>query len=389
MRQETQQGGSGLHLLLLSRDGAWTRAVHAAAAEIGVAALDAAHSASDAMSRLVRADHRISHLLVQTGYTDQRLGDLLALAARSRDSRTALVMLGTEGAVPARTAIATEPSGASVSRALFATAASGVPVATLAAEELSEALAGARLHTRYQPIVRLADRGPIGLEVLARLEHPAHGTLGPECFVPQMETAGLGRRLTEAVIDRAFADYRAHLAPHGLFIAINLPLDVLLAPDALAWLDGRRARAGIAATRIIVELTESQPVAGLNAARLAELRRSIAELRRLGYGLAIDDLGPEMPDPFALLDFGFTVLKLDKALVRGAASDGPARRFLVDAVSRGKAAGMTSIAEGVEDAPTWERMQAIGVQAAQGYLVARPLPAAAVPIWLDAWMQQD
>src|ERR1700761_473473 len=66
--------------------------------------------------------------------------------------------------------------------------------------ELQAALTGAQIHAVYQPIVRMSDRRPVGLEALARLHHPAHGILSPGLFVPRMEQAGLARALTEAVV---------------------------------------------------------------------------------------------------------------------------------------------------------------------------------------------
>jgi EAL domain-containing protein (putative c-di-GMP-specific phosphodiesterase class I) len=96
-------------------------------------------------------------------------------------------------------------------------------------------------------MVRLSDRRPISLEVLARLEHPRHGMLAPEHFVPQMEDAGLARRLTERVAALAFGDHTRYLAKLDLRLALNLPLDVLLDNAALSALDAQREAAGIAA----------------------------------------------------------------------------------------------------------------------------------------------
>ena len=130
--------------------------------------------------------------------------------------------------------------------------------------EIRAALSGAMIETRYQPVVRIADGRPVALEVLARLNHPARGTLLPDLFVPQMEDAGLAPLLTETVARLAFADMAGpSLAPHGLDLALNFPLDVLLVPEALELLDIQRRHAGIAAARVIIELTESRPVEDL------------------------------------------------------------------------------------------------------------------------------
>jgi len=248
-------------------------------------------------------------------------------------------------------------------------------------QDLREALAAARIHTRYQPVVRLCDRVPVGLEVLARLEHPQRGMLAPDLFVPQIEDAGLGFQLTQAVIRRAFADWSgAALEQLDLWLALNFPLDVLLQPSALTWLDETRKAAGIPVERIGIELTESRPVTSV-----VDLGRVVAGLRRAGYTLVIDDVGPGVRQAQNLLGLGFSVLKLDKGLVQGSRDDPALAEMLAATVAAAHGAGLLVVAEGVEDEAGWERMLAAGIEQAQGFLIARPMPASAVPGWHQAW----
>jgi len=251
----------------------------------------------------------------------------------------------------------------------------------LADVDLHAALADARIQAIYQPIVRLSDRRPAGLEVLARLDHPSRGTLNPDCFVPPMENAGLSWPLTKAVMRRAFADWSGdHLRQLDLTLALNLPLDVLLFDDALTKLDEERRIAGIAAEQLVIELTESRPITHLD-----ELAAATERLRRIGYGLAIDDVGPAIRDHSALLDLPFTMLKLDKQLVQDALTSTANAEFLANAVAAARHAGFLTVAEGVEDAATWNAMQAAGVDQAQGFLVGRPMPARDIPTWHASW----
>ncbi len=248
-------------------------------------------------------------------------------------------------------------------------------------QELREALAGARLRTCYQPIVRIADRKPVTLEVLARLDHPVRGLVAPDLFVPQYEAAGLAWPMTEAVVRRSFAEWTsAGLDRLGLGLALNFPLDGLLIPQALRWLDEQRQEAGIAATSITIELTESRPVT-----RLAELRAATTRLRRAGYGLSIDDVGPNVRDHRELLKLPFSALKLDKDVVQDSPRFPEARRFLDTAITAARAAGMTVVAEGVSDGALWNRMAELSIDHAQGFLVGRPMPAAAVAEWHAEW----
>lgn len=255
------------------------------------------------------------------------------------------------------------------------------PPAPLGETDLRAALADARIQALYQPIVRISDCRPVGLEVLARLDHPERGFLTASLFVPTMECAGLARPLTEAVIRRAFTDWGGgRLDGPDLTLAINLPLDVLLIPEMLGWLDDERTAAGIPAERIVIELTESQPLD-----RLAELAIATARLRARGYGLAIDDVGPNIRDHTPLLDLPFTVLKLDKDLVQESRGNAATAIFLAATLRSAAAASLTVIAEGVEDTETWAHMAACGVHHCQGYLVSHPLSAEAIAPWLASW----
>jgi EAL domain-containing protein (putative c-di-GMP-specific phosphodiesterase class I) len=248
--------------------------------------------------------------------------------------------------------------------------------------ELRAGLSGATIETRYQPIIRVADRRAVGLEALVRLNHPSKGKMRPDSFMPQIEQFGLGGELTGLVCARAFCDLSGpFLTGLDLRLSVNFPLDVLLMPAALERLEEQRAAAGVAADQIIVELTESQPVEDIPG-----LRRSLERLRKLGYGAAIDDVGPAVPRLARLLELPFSSLKLDKDLVRRAAKSAEVCVFIANIISAAKAHGMTVTAEGVETEAAWDHVADLGVDEVQGFLVARPLPVRAVTLWREAWI---
>ena len=237
------------NLLLVSASKRWTQAVRAAAAEIGggVSRCDA----RGAVIRLASIVPRYSHLLLDPGSADgllERTGE--PDRRRARIEHRDAAAWHRHAAAPYRRYPLGQPRRGAAGTDL-------PPLANTRAgqwhpmhlTELREALAGAMIETRYQPIVRLADRQPVALEALARLNHPTRGTLPPDEFVPQIEDAGLAARLTDVVADRALADMAGPLLrPHALDITLNFPLDVLLVPDALRRLDARRRAAGVAAS---------------------------------------------------------------------------------------------------------------------------------------------
>jgi EAL domain-containing protein (putative c-di-GMP-specific phosphodiesterase class I) len=121
---------------------------------------------------------------------------------------------------------------------------------------------------------------------------------------------------------------------------------------------------------------------------LPALRAAAERLRAAGYGLAIDDVGPMVPHHEAMMEMPFTAMKLDKTVVQQAACDPEALDFVTRAIGSAKSGGLIVIAEGVEDVSTWTKMRELGVDEAQGFLVSRPLPLAALPVWLESWRKQ-
>ena len=108
-------------------------------------------------------------------------------------------------------------------------------------------------------------------------------------------------------------------------------------------------------------------------------------LGRLGYGLAIDDVGPGTTNLRALLDCGFTALKLDRAVVVDSDRSHSACAFIGETIAAARGAGLLVIAEGIEDEAGWQCMRDLGADQMQGYLISRPLPAAGVRAWLQQW----
>jgi EAL domain-containing protein (putative c-di-GMP-specific phosphodiesterase class I) len=381
-RNPGASGASGFNLLLVSRNPTWLKAVHGASQEIGRGGVFAC-GARDALARLAGTSSHYSHLLVDRNDADGLLDELADLATAVAAPETDMLVLGAADsrhphirAIPAATP-------RSVREALMAsTPPRDRPVMELT--ELRAALKGVMIETRYQPIVRVADRRPVGLEALVRLNHPQKGTLLPDRFVPQIEDAGLAADLTSLVSTRAFADLAGpFLSGRGLRMSVNFPLDVLLMPAALDRLEEQRTAAGIPADRIIIELTESRPVDDIPM-----LRKSLEHLRKLGYGAAIDDVGPAVPHLGPLLDLPFTSLKLDKDQVQQVAKSTEVRTFLATTILQAKAHNLTVVAEGVETEAIWNQMRELGADEVQGFLAARPLPVAAVPVWWDAWIEQ-
>ena len=234
------------------------------------------------------------------------------------------------------------------------------------------------ISARYQPIVRFADRSPIGLETLARLDEPALGLLSGESFVPWIEEAGLAPELTDVIGSCAFTDFTGDSLPPGVRLGLNLPIDVLLMPECLDALDRKRRAAGLSADRVTLEVTESRPLDDVEA-----VGRAVRKLSADGYILAIDDMSPAVPHHAAMLDMAVSIVKLDKSVTQGSATVAAIRSFLTAVLRLAERRSIAVIAEGVEDETTWEAMKAFGLRGAQGYHISHPLDAAQAAAWLE------
>ncbi|MBS0638271.1 MAG: EAL domain-containing protein [Proteobacteria bacterium] len=383
MRAPSRDGtdaATPLNLMVVNRSTEWCRAVMTAVDDLDAGLLTC--GAGEAVKRLARTGTHYTHLLVHERDADGLTGALAELAAEFANPDLDMLLLGCNADIACahlRVIEAAEPSA--VHQALITSPARSRPVLASDAASLAAMLDDAIVEVRYQPIIRISDRRPIGVEALARLCHPALGRLLPDQFMPQIEEAGLAAGFTQRMISRVFADLLGSgLAGTGIRVSVNFPLDVLLCPGTLAWLEQQRAACGIPADRIIVELTESQPVHHPDP-----VRRSVEHLRALGYGVAIDDVGPAVPHLERLLTLPFTSLKLDKGLVSQAERAPEVLHYLAETVRAAKAHDLKVVAEGVETEAAWTHMRSIGVDHVQGFLAARPLPRTAVPVWLQAW----
>jgi diguanylate cyclase (GGDEF)-like protein len=246
---------------------------------------------------------------------------------------------------------------------------------------LEDAIAADALELHYQPKVSVATRAVVGAEALVRFTHPELGPLRPDEFVALAEQAGAVRSLTGWVLRRAIRQ-RREFRERGvdLRIAVNLSArdlsDASLPAAIVELLDAE----GVAAADLAVEVTESSVMADP-----ALGSRILRELREVGVAVAIDDFGTGHSSLAQLERLPADELKIDKSFVRTLREGSVDEVIVRAAIELGHELGLKVVAEGVEDAATWRLLERLRCDAIQGYFVSRPLPAAALPAWIDAW----
>ncbi|MFH5925927.1 EAL domain-containing protein [Roseomonas xinghualingensis] len=328
---------------------------------------------SEAMARLARPGQPLQGLLCEP-HPDMSGWTLLSEAARDSINPTNLLLLGhddlTEDPAELLTAL----------RNL-----TGLPGPSEAEEvaALRLSLERGEVAMCYQPIVRIADRKPLAVEGLVRWLRPDGNRgmtpVGPDSFVRLAERGGLAGALARAVSRIAASEMRALRPALALPVSINMPLEVLLRRDTVAWLGRLCREQRLPPKDLAIELTEGTPVQDVPL-----LGRAVARLRQAGHLVWIDDMSLE-ENRDILLDLPFSGLKLDRHLLGATRHSRRARAEVERLVAMAHARGMTVTAEGVADAALWQTVAWAGVDHAQGYAVGRPLPAADLPSWAAAW----
>jgi len=253
--------------------------------------------------------------------------------------------------------------------------------------DLRAALAGVpghgALEVHYQPVVGIADGGPLGAEALVRWCHPRLGLLSPDTFVPAAERAGLGLQLDAAVLDLALRQL-ATWDVEGVRVhrvGVNLGRTSLHSPELLDVVQHACGRAGVLPDRLMLEVVEHDELT-LTPERLAVVQA----LADADITLALDDFGAGHAGVGLLGRLPFGVLKADRSLLPGphrtAAAHAPdARRVLAGVVALAAAVGVEVTAEGIETPAHRELVADLGVPHAQGWLYSRALPAPAFAAW--------
>lgn len=245
--------------------------------------------------------------------------------------------------------------------------------------DFREALPAGALSLHYQPRVGLADGQTRSLEALARWHHPTRGWVAPSVFVPLAEQIGLIAQLGDLVLDTACAQAKAWAAA-GLAtrVAVNVSAEQLRAPDFVAAVKRTLERHELAPALLELEITESTAMADIEDG-IVKLRT----LRDLGVYLSIDDFGTAYSSLAYLEQLPVHSLKIDQTFVRelGGCTGGGAS-IIEAVVALARSFQLTVVAEGVETEVQRRTLLALGCGEAQGFLFAKPLPAAEVSRFL-------
>ncbi len=246
--------------------------------------------------------------------------------------------------------------------------------------ELREAIASDQFHVHYQPILDAHTQQLESFEALVRWQHPVHGLVAPDDFIPLAERSGLIVELGILVLRRACAQLVAWRAMGFVVprIAINVSAHQVWRDDLVERIAATLLTYGLAGSDLEVELTETIAMGDAEA-----VRSFFEDLRTLDVKISIDDFGTGYSSLAYLQTFPIQRLKIDRAFIAGAESDPERATIVRTIVALARGFNLRVVAEGVETEAQATFVRDVGCDEVQGYLFSRPLD----PVMAEAYLR--
>jgi diguanylate cyclase (GGDEF)-like protein len=240
--------------------------------------------------------------------------------------------------------------------------------------DLRRAIEGGELVIDYQPEADVATGDVCKVEALVRWRHPKHGLLAPDEFIPIAEQTGLIRKLTRHVLDVALAQCAVWEASGvELVVAVNISGRELVDLEFPAEVDELLTKWNIHPSKLELEITER--------AIMTDSFRAVAilaQLNELGVRIAVDDFGTGYASLASLRRLPIDVIKIDRSLVQGMTESQEDAALVRMAIDTGHHLGLEVVAEGVETESALRRLEALGCDILQGFLLGRPQAASLI-----------
>jgi EAL domain-containing protein (putative c-di-GMP-specific phosphodiesterase class I) len=248
-------------------------------------------------------------------------------------------------------------------------------------EEIWNAIAQDQFFPHFQPKVSLRGMQLVGVEALIRWQHSEHGLLAAGSFLPLIADNYLFDDLTAIMLEKSVGQCRKWRRQGlDLQVSVNLSPDLLLAPGLADRIEAKIIEHGIEHENLVIEVPEAALAHDIRVAL-----DSLLQLRVRGFGLAIDDFGTGQCSREQLERIPATELKIDHKMLEGAARQAPVRAALKRGLDLARELNLKAVAEGIETREEWELINELGCDMAQGYFIARPMPAEELVAWKQAW----
>jgi EAL domain-containing protein (putative c-di-GMP-specific phosphodiesterase class I) len=249
-------------------------------------------------------------------------------------------------------------------------------------DRIRRALVEREFVLHYQPKVNLQTGAVIGAEALIRWQHPEKGLLPPAVFLPVIEDHPLSVEVGEWVIDTALSQIEIwHAAGLDISVSVNIGARQLQQSDFVERLHEILARhPQVMPSCLELELLETSALEDM-----LQVSQTIMRCRIIGVKFALDDFGTGYSSLSYLKRLPINMLKIDQSFVRDMLDDPDDLAILEGIVGLAEAFQRDVIAEGVETIEHGSVLLQLGCELAQGYGIARPMPAENLPNWVKTW----
>jgi diguanylate cyclase (GGDEF)-like protein/PAS domain S-box-containing protein len=252
-------------------------------------------------------------------------------------------------------------------------------------EHIRQALLSNEFVLHYQPKLNMRSGRVIGAEALIRWQHPRRGLLAPSVFLPVIEDHPLSVELGAWVIETALAQMAQwHEQGLDMPVSVNVGARLLQGHGFVTELSQRLNRyPGVQPSWLELEVLETSALEDM-----AQVHTVMHASQELGVRFALDDFGTGYSSLTYLKHLPADTLKIDRSFVQGMLADPNDLAIVEGIIGLARAFRRDVIAEGVETSAHGERLLALGCESAQGYGIARPMRAQALPGWVEHWHAQ-
>jgi EAL domain-containing protein (putative c-di-GMP-specific phosphodiesterase class I) len=238
--------------------------------------------------------------------------------------------------------------------------------------DLRQALVADQFHLVYQPFLNLVTHEVTGYEALLRWEDPEHGSVPPAQFIPIAEMTSLIDEIGDYVLRHAIQT--ASTWPAHMRLSVNLSIRQLRDHSLVDKILGYLHQFGLSADRLELEITESKSIAGIQ-----QVVETLHQLRAHGISISLDDFGTGYSSMTYLCHLPVDRIKIDRMFISCIETRTECASIVKASVHLAMDLGRKVIAEGVETPAQLAFLEKLNCHEAQGYLIARPMPADQIP----------
>jgi EAL domain-containing protein (putative c-di-GMP-specific phosphodiesterase class I) len=230
----------------------------------------------------------------------------------------------------------------------------------------------------YQPQVAMKTGDVVAMEALLRWNHPRRGVVNVEDILQVAEHSPVMRQLTMRVVDDVVAQVAQwNIAGMSRRAAINVSARDLDTPDLVNHIRAALQWRQVPAAQLTIELTETALMA-----EIGPVKSNLRRLAELGVHIALDDFGTGYSSMANVQQLAVAEIKIDRSFIRRMVADHSDNTIVRSIIGLAHDLGMTVVAEGVEDEDTYDQLAEAGCDIAQGWFIARPMPAEQVLDWV-------